>query len=95
LDHGHKTKGSIDSPGTDQQMAFDLQSNVYVIAAENDQAISERHRKMIRGVRYNVVKRPAHKSIESMLKSPGGDMPRRDEQMNGFGVVNVEILPHE
>lgn len=80
----NKTKSSIDKQKLQRQLTFDLQTMLYLIALKDIQIQSRdnpgaaKHKggselqplygKCIRGVRYNVVRRSAHKSTESMLK---------------------------
>lgn len=71
----NKTKSSIDQIKIERQLKFDLQTMFYIIALETKKSddfwrrSNKRWRDLpIRGVRYNVVRRSAHKSPESMLK---------------------------
>lgn len=69
----NKTKSSVDHVKVARQMRFDLQTMLYFIALlrHQSQALNE-HQKVlttpVHGVRYNVVRRSAHKTPESMLK---------------------------
>lgn len=83
----NKTKSSIDAGKIHRQLKFDLQTMLYLVALFADQAsIREQIRPdgldtplvklgsyRISGVRYNVIRRSAHKSVESMLKKLEGD----------------------
>jgi hypothetical protein len=80
----NKTKSQIDSDKINRQLTFDLQTMTYLIAlrAWDDDNINQGvfageaagvgfwvgHDAKIRGVRYNVIRRSAHKSVESMMK---------------------------
>jgi hypothetical protein len=59
----NKTKSSIDKPKLERQLRMDLQTMMYCVAFEQDSAWD---RIKLGGVRYNVVKRSAHKSIASL-----------------------------
>lgn len=95
----NKTKGTIDRTKVTRQLAFDLQTMVYIVALEewrrdpdNTWPVSVAARILIKGVRYNVVRRSAHKSVESMLK-------KFHEDRNGgrgeewFARWTVEVSP--
>lgn len=65
----NKSKSSIDQEKIGRQLTFDLQTMIYMIAARHE------HDRMgwaakgpLMGVRYNVIRRSAHKSVESYLK---------------------------
>lgn len=62
----NKTKSSIDGGKIAQQLSFDLQTMLYVVALT--EVRGEVFDKNIMGVRYNVVRRSAHKSVESTLE---------------------------
>ncbi len=73
----NKTKSGIDKQKLQRQLTFDLQTMMYLIVLldiQHDQATDtpgDAHGEWsnpIRGVRYNVIRRSAHKSVESMLK---------------------------
>lgn len=66
----NKTKSSIDPGKVSRQMRFNLQTNFYLIALHEHRkrdGIPPLLTRDVQGIRYNVVRRPAHKSIESML----------------------------
>lgn len=83
----NKTKSQIDVDKITRQLKFDLQTMLYVIVLQEEQIkmanttmIAHRDdyrwklgRNPIVGVRYNVVRRSAHKSIESMMKKVNDD----------------------
>lgn len=88
----NKTKSGIDEDAIRQQLKFDLQTNVYLIALEIDGrtrwGIGKPPR--IAGVRYNVIRRSAHKSVESMLKKLEDD--RADKRIGEwFARWKVEV----
>lgn len=70
----NKTKSSIDAVKIGRQIKFDLQTMLYLVALKEygspDGAVTlEEHvGSPIIGIRYNVIRRSAHKSVESMLK---------------------------
>lgn len=73
----NKSKSSIDAAKIARQVTYDLQSMLYVTAFKEWQQLNDYGEpirfppavdKPIRGVRYNVVRRSAHKSAESMVK---------------------------
>lgn len=75
----NKTKSSIDQTKICRQLKFDLQTMTYLVAmyADKNLPVSEAfwtttetkyQGDEIRGVRYNVIRRSAHKSTDSMLK---------------------------
>lgn len=74
----NKTKSQIDRAKLERQLGFDLQTMLYVIALETwrDQ-VHVKHdigpKNKLLGIRYNVVRRAAHKSAESMLKKVDED----------------------
>ena len=86
----NKTKSSIDGQKIARQLSFDLQTMLYLTALES----WPRHfaDKPILGVRYNVIRRSAHKSVESMMKKVHED---RDAGRIGewFARWNVPITP--
>lgn len=65
----NKTKSAIDVVKLSRQLTFDLQTMIYVTALH---AIREGDSKLkkhpVSGVRYNVIRRSAHKSVRSMLE---------------------------
>lgn len=83
----NKTKSSIDAVKIGRQVKFDLQTMLYLIALWEGRVkwVSESGNPILRdcyagrkdlqilGVRYNVVRRSAHKTVESMLKKVDED----------------------
>lgn len=61
----NKTKSSIDGLKITRQLKFDLQTMLYTVAHVCGE---DEYECPFGGVRYNVVRRSAHKSVESMLK---------------------------
>lgn len=102
----NKTKSTIDATAIGRQVSFDLQSMFYVIALKQKQSddFFRRANKgwrhlQVHGVRYNVVRRPAHKSVESALKKFHEDesngrlgewFARWDVPISGADVVTFE-----
>ena len=76
----NKTKSSIDAVKIGRQVKFDLQTMLYLVALKEygspDGAVTlEEHvGAPILGIRYNVIRRSAHKSVESMLKKLDDDV---------------------
>lgn len=75
-----KTKSQIDSVKIGRQVTFDLQTMLYRVSLEEfkDSAFWKRSHKQWRntpigGVRYNVIRRSAHKSLDSLLKKIDDD----------------------
>lgn len=64
----NKTKSQIDPVKIKHQLSFDLQTLMYLTAMQGDQSYLGDIKYPIVGVRYNIVRRSAHKSPESMLK---------------------------
>lgn len=101
----NKTKGTIDRTKIVRQLTFDLQTMLYLVAldaayrgkhqpvysAVNDNLrVEEKYN--LKGVRYNVVRRSQHKSVESMLKKFHEDRDNgRVEEW--FARWNVEVTP--
>lgn len=64
-----KTKSSIQSALLERQLSFDLQTMTYLVALRHEyDRMGWAARGSLRGVRYNVIRRSAHKTVESMLK---------------------------
>lgn len=88
-----KTKSSIDEVKLARQLKFDLQTMLYLVALEEGESLKslgDRGRINIRGVRYNVIRRSAHKSPESMLDKVEAD--RKANRINEwFTRFNVEV----
>ena len=89
----NKTKSSIDANKLTRQLSFDLQTMIYSVALIEGQSLKslgDRGRLNFRGVRYNVIRRSAHKSVESMLKKIEDD--RADGRIGEwFGRWKVEV----
>jgi hypothetical protein len=89
----NKTKSQIDDRKIKRQLSFDLQTMIYIVA------LSTKHGEMgwaakgpISGVRYNVVRRSSHKSVESFEKKITEDMA--DGRVSEwFARWKVEITP--
>lgn len=75
----NKTKGTIDGTKINRQLSFDAQTMIYLVALGNIDEDTNWDRlpggdamllrdKPLLGVRYNVVRRPLHKSVGSMLE---------------------------
>lgn len=71
----NKTKSTIDGGKITRQLKFDLQTMLYLIT------LKAYHSRMgwakngpVGGVRYNVIRRPAHKSVDSALKKFNEDV---------------------
>jgi len=77
----NKTKSSIDGGRIARQLSFDLQTMIYLVAySEIDRnppptwkGFGPEGKWPLRGVRYNVIRRSSHKSVESLLKKIGED----------------------
>lgn len=87
----NKTKSAIDARKIARQMTYDLQTMLYVIALDRYKDNSKAQNPTV-GVRYNVIRRSAHKTPESMLKKVFEDM---DTGRIGewFARWKVEITP--
>lgn len=82
----NKTKTQIDQEKMNRQLSFDLQTMTYLVAlCEND------FDKPLKGVRYNVIKRSSHKSVDSLTKKLGDDA-KAGRMGEWFARWNVEIL---
>jgi hypothetical protein len=99
----NKTKSGIDRQAITRQLTFDLQTMLYVVALDQAQEMNEYPLPLadVKGVRYNVVRRSAHKgsagkvsAAESMLKKFREDEAagRVDEW---FARWNVEVSPED
>jgi hypothetical protein len=90
-----KTKSSIDRAKITRQLSFDLQTMVYLIALEAPEGLAvyaTNGRHPIRGIRYNVVRRSAHKTTTSMMKKVREDMD--EARVNEwFDRLIVEVFP--
>lgn len=81
----NKTKSSINQEKINRQLTFDLQTMLYLITLKEEMKQNKnlsvwKGLPPIKGVLYNVIRRPAHKSVESMLKKM-----REDFQDNRAG----------
>lgn len=100
----NKTKSTINQQALYNQLSsgFDLQTMLYLVAliewineqCQDDPGMAEQFSAPVRGVRYNVIRRPAHKSVESAMKKFGDDEEagRLDEW---FLRLRVEIKPKD
>ncbi len=92
----NKTKSAIDTVKLYRQLTFDLQTMLYLVALEMDRSpeklagLPARSRAPIAGVRYNVIRRPAHKSVESALKKLGEDQ-RAGRVGEWFSRIEVKV----
>lgn len=100
----NKTKSGIDKQKLQRQLTFDLQTLTYIIALDEARTTMDfelgggkdelLEKTPIRGVRYNVVRRSAHKSVESMLKKLTEDTEAgRVEEW--FARWNVEVTERD
>ena len=90
----NKTKTSIDQLKITRQVGYDLQVMIYLIALKDTLANNcprDYNQVRVAGVRYNVIRRSAHKSADSMLKKVKEDQAnnRADEW---FSRWNIEVL---
>lgn len=102
----NKTKSGIDRQAITRQLTFDLQTMIYVVALgeyRNTETILDGawNRCLIKGVRYNVVRRSAHKgsagktsAAESMLKKYHEDAAA-GRVGEWFARWNVEVSPED
>lgn len=74
----NKSKGTIDEELIENQLSFDLQSLMYLLALRNFVDTSE-----IKGVRYNVVRRPLSGGVGSIRKKEGNGRPSDWEPYEG------------
>ena len=92
----NKTKSTIDGAKIGRQVAFDLQSMFYVTALdESDEDYSTTvctTNVGTKGVRYNCVRRPAHKTVDSAVKKFDED-ERAGRIGEWFARWKVEIGP--
>jgi hypothetical protein len=96
----NKTKSGIDERKIVGQLKFDLQTMLYLIALQEDchpeigDNVAELAGAKIGGVRYNVVRRPLHKSVESAMKKFHED---REAGRVGewFARWKVDVTPQE
>lgn len=87
----NKSKSAIDDQKIRRQLSYDLQTNLYLIALriKYDRMGWAKHGPIV-GVRYNVVRRAAHKSVTSMLEKFGVDS-RNGRIGEWFARWNVEV----
>lgn len=94
----NKTKSSIDVGKIARQVTFDLQSMLYLVALgeylANDLHESPLPDVPVNGVRYNVIKRSAHKSTESMLKKINEDIAA-GRGGEWFSRWKIDLLPQD
>lgn len=98
----HKTKSGIDAAALTRQLTFDLQTMLYLVALDKydlaaliePKGIEVDLPNPIKGVRYNVVRRPAHKSVESMLKKVDEDC-RNGRSGEWFSRFEVRVAPSD
>ena len=100
----NKTKSAIDTAKLTRQLGFDLQTMLYLTALAWTNHHDEEGNGLpapkllpgspVKGVRYNVIRRSAHKSVESMLKKLSED---RDDGRIGewFSRWKVEVSPQD
>jgi hypothetical protein len=67
----NKTKSGIDRMALERQLSFDLQTMIYLTALKQNHEVA--WNLDLAGVRYNVIRRSAHKSVKSMLEKIGED----------------------
>jgi hypothetical protein len=89
----NKTKSSIDQAKIYRQLKFDLQTLIYIVAlrAKYDE-MGWAKLGPILGVRYNVIRRSAHRSLESFSKKLSEDMAA-NRSGEWFARYRVEISP--
>lgn len=93
----NKTKSTIDQLKITRQVGYDLQVMIYLIVlkdtlANNCPEVARKYSQVrVAGVRYNVIRRSAHKTWESMLKKVKEDQTnnRADEW---FSRWNIDVL---
>lgn len=88
----NKTKSSINEGLIRRTLSFDLQTMLYLIALQEwkEDYGGEQWKHPLMGVRYNVVRRAAHKSVGSMLKKIEDD--REDNRIGEwFGRWEVTV----
>lgn len=89
----NKTKSQMDGVKIARQLTFDLQTMLYLVALTKWQGEQAELRKYpISGVRYNCVRRSAHKSVEAMLKKLSDDC-NDDRHSEWFARWNVGVTP--
>lgn len=88
----NKSKSSVDDVKVAQQLTCDLQTMTYCVALTDHLKTVGRQPIKLAGVRYNVVRRPAHKSVASMLEKFGVDS-RNGRVGEWFARWNVLVQP--
>lgn len=96
----NKSKTSIDQGKINRQVSFDLQTMIYRIALEESDSseyalhLNNKKGPPILGTRYNVIRRSAHKSVESMLKKVEDDR-KAGRLAEWFSRWKIEVTPHD
>jgi hypothetical protein len=79
----HKTKGDIDEQRMKRQLGFDLQTMIYLIALQHDENGEIPSSAPIKGVQYNVVRRPLSGGKYSVRQhKPSKANPRGESSEN-------------
>jgi len=94
----NKTKSKVDVPALTRQLSFDLQTMFYLVALDRwfpefcstDHGLAGAKPPPIRGVRYNVIRRSQHKSVESFMTKLTEDL-RSGRAGEWFARFNVEV----
>lgn len=99
----NKTKSVIDVQKINRQLRFDLQVMLYLVALYSHQKATGIHSELqdskrggfvwdylIKGVRYNVIRRSSHKTADSMMKKVSEDI-KAHRAGEWFSRWNVEI----
>lgn len=96
----NKTKSQIDYAKVERQLRFDLQTMLYLIALREDKHpeigdnLADLNNAKIAGVRYNVIRRAAHKTAQSMMTKFQED--KEDGRIGEwFARWNVEVTPKD
>ncbi len=100
----NKTKGTVNKKNLERQLFFDLQTMLYLIALDEAKTTMDfglgdgkdelLEKTPVRGVRYNVVRRSQHKSVESLLKKINDDT-KANRIEEWFARWNVEVSQHD
>jgi hypothetical protein len=93
----NKTKSQVDGQKIERQCSFDLQTMLYLISLAAPGGLASfatNGRHPILGVRYNVIRRPAHKSVDSAMKKLREDMSA-GRVNEWFGRWKVDIMPED
>lgn len=92
----NKTKSSIDRAKIIRQLTFDLQMMVYLVALHQARELEQLDcllelppLMLIKGIRYNVIRRSSHKTAASMMKKVSEDVEaeRSNEWFDRFNVT--------